>query len=128
MKILGIIPARYGSTRLEGKPLLDIHGKSMIRRVYERAGSAIDDLYVATDDHRITEEVESFGGKSVMTSAHHNSGTNRCLEAYETISKSNGIKYLYAWLDRHPDVRIMVGKANSNGMTPVISISSLPQA
>lgn len=93
MKILGIIPARYGSTRLEGKPLLDIHGKSMIRRVYERAGSVIDELYVATDDHRITEEVKSFGGKSVMTSAHHNSGTNRCLEAYETISKSNGIKY-----------------------------------
>ena len=93
MKILGIIPARYGSTRLEGKPLLDIHGKSMIRRVYERAMISIDDLYVATDDQRIVEEVESFNGNTIMTSSHHNSGTNRCLEAYEKISQSTGKTY-----------------------------------
>jgi 3-deoxy-manno-octulosonate cytidylyltransferase (CMP-KDO synthetase) len=93
MKILGIIPARFGSTRLEGKPLLDIHGKSMIRRVYERAMISIEDLYVATDDHRIIEEIDSFDGNSIMTSSHHNSGTNRCLEAYEKISKSTGKKY-----------------------------------
>ena len=93
MKILGIIPARYGSTRLEGKPLLDIHGKSMIRRVYERAMNSIEDLYVATDDQRVIEEVDSFDGNSVMTGSHHNSGTNRCLEAYEKISKSTGKKY-----------------------------------
>jgi 3-deoxy-manno-octulosonate cytidylyltransferase (CMP-KDO synthetase) len=93
MKILGIIPARYGSTRLGGKPLLDIHGKSMIRRVYERATISIDDLYVATDDQRIVEEVDAFNGNSIMTSSHHNSGTNRCLEAYEKISQATGKTY-----------------------------------
>jgi 3-deoxy-manno-octulosonate cytidylyltransferase (CMP-KDO synthetase) len=93
MKILGIIPARYGSTRLEGKPLVDINGKSLIRRVYERALKSLDDLYVATDDERIAEEVNKFRGKVVMTSSDHNTGTNRCLEAYEVISKNTGVNY-----------------------------------
>jgi 3-deoxy-manno-octulosonate cytidylyltransferase (CMP-KDO synthetase) len=93
MKILGIIPARYGSTRLEGKPLVDINGKSMIRRVYENGFRSINDLYVATDDKRIVEEVIRFGGKVIMTSADHKTGTNRCLEAYELISKATGINY-----------------------------------
>jgi len=93
MKILGIIPARYGSTRLEGKPLVDINGKSLIRRVYERALKSLDDLYVATDDERIVKEVNDFGGKVVMTSSDHNTGTNRCLEAYELISKATSSSY-----------------------------------
>jgi len=93
MRILGIIPARYGSTRLEGKPLVDINGKSMIQRVYESGLKSMDDLYVATDDSRIIDAVRGFGGKAIMTSADHNTGTNRCLEAYELISKSTGIKY-----------------------------------
>jgi 3-deoxy-manno-octulosonate cytidylyltransferase (CMP-KDO synthetase) len=84
-EFLGIIPARYGSSRLEGKPLLDIVGKTMIRRVYEICAPVFSTLYVATDDERIKAEVESFGGKVVMTSAKHPNGTARCLEAAEKI-------------------------------------------
>lgn len=89
MKILGIIPARYGSSRLEGKPLKDIEGKTMIQRVYEQAGKALDHVVVATDDQRVYDEIISFSGKVVMTSSSHNTGTNRCLEA---LSKYSDIK------------------------------------
>ncbi|MDY7394469.1 3-deoxy-manno-octulosonate cytidylyltransferase [Aureibaculum sp. 2210JD6-5] len=88
MKVLGIIPARYGSTRLEGKPLMDICGKPMIQHVYEQAKKALTDVLVATDDKRIEKTVKDFGGNVVMTSNKHNTGTNRCLEAYE-IFKAN---------------------------------------
>lgn len=87
MKTLAIIPARYGSTRFPGKPLVDLAGKSMIRRVYEKASMGADEVLVATDDERIIEEVKSFGGKVVMTSNHHSTGTNRCLEAYQVWKK-----------------------------------------
>ena len=86
MKFVGIVPARYGSTRLEGKPLVDINGKSMIQRVYEQASQALADVYIATDDERIEAEVKSFGGKVVLTSKLHTTGTNRCLEAIEKIN------------------------------------------
>ncbi|OHX67958.1 3-deoxy-manno-octulosonate cytidylyltransferase [Flammeovirga pacifica] len=86
-KFLGLIPARYGSSRLEGKPLADICGKPMIQHVYERAKVAIEDVYVATDDLRIVDAVESFGGKVIMTSANHENGTSRCLEALELVNK-----------------------------------------
>ena len=83
MRTIGVIPARYKSSRLEGKPLADIHGKSMVQHVYERArrASCLDDVIVATDDERIRAAVESFGGKAVMTSADHRSGTDRVAEA-----------------------------------------------
>jgi 3-deoxy-manno-octulosonate cytidylyltransferase (CMP-KDO synthetase) len=83
MHIIGVIPARYKSSRLEGKPLADIHGKSMVQHVYERAkrSSALDDLLVATDDERIRDTVLSFGGKAMMTGAAHRSGTDRVAEA-----------------------------------------------
>jgi 3-deoxy-manno-octulosonate cytidylyltransferase (CMP-KDO synthetase) len=93
MDFLGIIPARYGSTRLKGKALADICGKTMIRRVYELASRSIGDLYVATDDDRIATEVESFGGRAIMTSSKHNSGTNRCLEAYQSITMNSGKEF-----------------------------------
>lgn len=82
MKIAGIIPARYGSTRFPGKPLALIDGKTMIRRVYEQASQAgtLDVVVVATDDERIVKEVDSFGGKAMMTSTDHRSGTERCAE------------------------------------------------
>ncbi|MFD3003519.1 3-deoxy-manno-octulosonate cytidylyltransferase [Pontibacter toksunensis] len=84
MDVLGIIPARYASTRFPGKPLTDIKGKSMIQRVYEQAQkSGLSEVLVATDDQRIMEHVEGFGGKAVMTAAHHQSGTDRCFEAYQ---------------------------------------------
>ena len=86
MKFIGIIPARYASTRFPGKPLADIGGKTVIRRVYEQACKALDTVVVATDDERIYDDVESFGGKVVMTRADHKCGTDRCLEAYFAIT------------------------------------------
>ena len=90
MKILGIIPARFASSRFPGKPLIQIKGKSMIQRVYEQSKRAelLDDLVVATDDERIYEHVISFGGNAVMTNTEHQSGTDRCLEALQK-RKSN---------------------------------------
>jgi 3-deoxy-manno-octulosonate cytidylyltransferase (CMP-KDO synthetase) len=85
VRILGIIPARYASSRLPGKPLEDIAGKSMVQRVVERAKRAgsLADVLVATDDQRIMDHVQAFGGKAVLTSASHASGTDRCLESLE---------------------------------------------
>ena len=80
MKFLAIIPARYASTRFEGKPLAMLGGKPVIQRVYEQV-SAVMEAVVATDDERIYNAVESFGGRVVMTSAEHRSGTDRCWEA-----------------------------------------------
>lgn len=85
MKFLGIIPARYASTRFPGKPLADIGGKMMIQRVYEQVASCLDDVWVATDDERIATAVRSFGGKVVLTSDQHRSGTDRCLEAAQAV-------------------------------------------
>jgi 3-deoxy-manno-octulosonate cytidylyltransferase (CMP-KDO synthetase) len=82
MKIIGIIPARFASTRFPGKPLVDIGGKTMIQRVYEQAkkASSLSEVLVATDDQRIFDAVEDFGGKVVMTSSSHTNGTERCNE------------------------------------------------
>lgn len=85
MKFIGIIPARYASTRFPGKPLADMKGKYMIQRVYEQARKVLDHVCVATDDDRIFNAVRSFGGEVVMTSAQHRSGTDRCFEAYRTL-------------------------------------------
>lgn len=77
-----VIPSRYGSTRLPGKPLIDIRGKPMIQHVYERAlGSAASKVVIATDDERIAEAAEAFGATVCMTSVHHQSGTERIAEA-----------------------------------------------
>lgn len=86
MNIIGIIPARYASTRFPGKPLIDIGGKSMIQRVYEQCKQAetLSDVIVATDDERIAQHVKSFGGKVVMTKPEHQSGTDRCAEVIQT--------------------------------------------
>ena len=86
MRFIGIIPARYASTRFPGKPLADIGGKPMIQRVYEQARKALDIVVVATDDQRIYDCVHGFGGQVVMTRADHKCGTDRCLEAYEQIA------------------------------------------
>ena len=81
MKFLGIIPARYASTRFPAKPLAMLGGKTVIQRVYEQVTGVLDDAYVATDDERIEAAVKAFGGKVVMTSVDHKSGTDRCYEA-----------------------------------------------
>ena len=77
MKFIGIIPARYASTRFPAKPLAVLGGKPVIQRVYEQVAGILDEAYVATDDERIETVVKAFGGKAVMTSVHHNSGTDR---------------------------------------------------
>jgi 3-deoxy-manno-octulosonate cytidylyltransferase (CMP-KDO synthetase) len=88
MKVLGVIPARYASTRFEGKPLADLGGKTMIQRVYEQASKAqtLSAVVVATDDVRIFKHVESFGGKVVMTAPQHRSGTDRVAEVAQKIN------------------------------------------
>lgn len=93
MKVLGVIPARYESTRFPGKPLIDLLGKTMIQRVYERASLGVQDVVVATDDRRIYDEVMSFGGKVVMTRSDHSTGTNRCLEAFQIWKEESGREY-----------------------------------
>ena len=84
-RILGIIPARHASSRLPGKPLVDIGGKSMVQRVVEQArrSSRLANVVVATDDQRIVDHVLGFGGHAVLTSVMHHSGTDRCWEALE---------------------------------------------
>jgi 3-deoxy-manno-octulosonate cytidylyltransferase (CMP-KDO synthetase) len=91
--ILGIIPARYASSRFPGKPLIEILGKTMIQRVYEQASQSklLDKVLVATDDERIFNHVVSFGGEAVMTKEEHPSGTDRC---YEALLKTEG-KFTY---------------------------------
>ncbi len=88
MKFIGIIPARYQSTRFPGKPLAMLNNKPIIRWVYENVSKVLDDVWVATDDDRILKTVEAFGGHAVMTSSDHQSGTDRCAEAARKISES----------------------------------------
>ena len=82
MEIVAVIPARFGSARLPGKPLLDLGGKSLIQHTYERASRTrnVSRVIVATDDARISEEVRAFGGEAVMTSSEHPTGTDRIAE------------------------------------------------
>jgi 3-deoxy-manno-octulosonate cytidylyltransferase (CMP-KDO synthetase) len=87
----GIIPARFASSRFPGKPLIMIGDKPMIRHVYEQASKALDIVFVATDDTRIHDTVLAFGGRSVMTSPEHKSGTDRCAEALGLIENQTGI-------------------------------------
>jgi len=111
--IIGIIPARFHSTRLEGKPLKMIGGKPMIQHVYEKCKQTIKELVVATDDQRIIEVVHSFGGNVILTSSEHKTGTNRCLEALENWSKQKNKEFKYI--------------LNIQGDEPLISIDHLKQ-
>jgi len=89
MRILGIIPSRYASTRLPGKPLVDIGGRSMVQRVVDQARRCpgLAAVVVATDDARVADHVRGFGGEVVMTSPDHPSGTDRCFEALERLGR-----------------------------------------
>jgi 3-deoxy-manno-octulosonate cytidylyltransferase (CMP-KDO synthetase) len=89
MQYIGIIPARYASSRFPGKPLADIGGMSMIQRVYEQASKVLDTVIVATDDERIYDCVRAFGGLVYMTSAEHRCGTDRICEAYQLYRESD---------------------------------------
>jgi 3-deoxy-manno-octulosonate cytidylyltransferase (CMP-KDO synthetase) len=88
MNFIGIIPARYQSSRFPGKPLAMIHDKPMIQWVYERSADVLENVWVATDNKDIFSVVESFGGQAILTSPHHPSGTDRCAEAARLLSDS----------------------------------------
>ncbi len=96
MKILGVIPARFASSRFPGKPLADIGGKSMIQRVYEQAlkAKSLNKVVVATDDARILSHVMAFGGDAVMTAENHPSGTDRCFEAFQKAGGESKYDYI----------------------------------
>ena len=113
MKFIGIIPARYASSRFPGKPLADLGGKPMIQRVYEQASKALDNVIVATDDERIYQCVKAFGGHVVMTSSHHACGTDRVQEAY-TIARQTA-----DWVDNQTVV------VNIQGDEPFIQPSQI---
>ena len=93
MKILGIIPARWASTRFPGKPLVKIGSKTMIERVYTQTAKALDFVIVATDNELIYKEVKRFNGQVVITSENHESGTDRCAEALKIFEKESGVKF-----------------------------------
>lgn len=113
MEAIGVIPARYGSTRFEGKVLKDLCGKPVIQHVYERAKKArlLDDLVIAADDDRIIRVVESFGGKAVFTSKSHSTGTDRLTEVVNAV-----------------DVRIVVNIQGDEPLINPIAIDDLVQA
>ncbi len=112
-KFLGIIPARFASTRFPGKPLVDIRGKKMIQLVYEQATKALDSVVVATDNKQIFDEVKLFGGHVVMTSEMHPSGTDRCKEALEIFK-----------LETHEDYDVVI---NIQGDEPFIKPGQIKQ-
>lgn len=87
MKYIGIIPARYASTRFPAKPLAILGGKTVIERVYRQVENVLDDVVVATDDERIMNAISQFGGKAVMTSVNHKSGTDRVYEAFTKVEE-----------------------------------------
>ncbi len=90
MSILGIIPARYASSRFPGKPLVMINGKTMLQRVYEQTqlSNLLTKIIIATDDERIEAHAKSFGAEVVITNPNHPSGTDRCFEAYQLLNKT----------------------------------------
>lgn len=90
--ITGIIPARYASSRFPGKPLAMLGGKPMVRWVYDGCKDSFDHIAVATDDRRIADAVEQFGGRCIMTSPEHRTGTERCLEAVQQLDRLQGIQ------------------------------------
>ena len=93
MDILGIIPARFQSSRFPGKPLVIIDGKTMIERVWEQLSKVLNQLVVATDDERIKKEVESFGGIALMTDSKHKTGTDRCAEALLSFQENHSVTF-----------------------------------
>ncbi len=114
MKVICVIPARYASTRLPGKPLADINGKPMIQRVYEQACKATTptEVVAAVDDERVLQAVQAFGGKAVMTDVNHQSGTDRLAEV----------------VLQYPDVQVVVNVQGDEPLIPPEIIDSLVQA
>ncbi|HYG37189.1 MAG TPA: 3-deoxy-manno-octulosonate cytidylyltransferase [Cytophagales bacterium] len=124
MKILGIIPARYASSRFPAKALADIKGKTMIRRVYEQAekASSLHKVVVATDHQDIYDHVKTFGGEVVMTSVAHQSGTDRCAEVLDTLS---GFDYVVNIQGDEPFIDPVQIDTLTNSLDGIVQIASL---
>ena len=105
MKFIAIIPARYQSTRFPGKPLATLGDKFIIQHVYNNAKKTLDDVWVATDDERIAKVVSNFGGKFIMTSTNHQSGTDRCAEAARILSADHDFDVIVNIQGDEPFVR-----------------------
>ena len=122
-RISAVIPARYGSTRFEGKPLADILGRPMIQYVYEGVcqSKLIDEVIVATDDQRILEAVKSFGGKAVMTSPTHSTGTDRVAEVARKL-KSEII------VNVQGDEPLIKGTIIDNAIRPLLTDDTVPMS
>lgn len=132
MKVLGVIPARFASSRFPGKPLLDLKGKTMIQRVYEGAKKSqrIDEVIVATDDERIYNAVLAFGGKAEMTSESHPSGTDRCAEvsnrntSFDLVINIQGdeplvdFRQLDSLIDAFSDEKVAIATLATENITP----------
>jgi 3-deoxy-manno-octulosonate cytidylyltransferase (CMP-KDO synthetase) len=122
MSVVAVIPARYGSTRLPGKPLAMIGGKAMIQHVYENASKAkvLDEVIVATDDRRIEQAVKSFGGNVVKTSKDHASGTDRLAEVARKLKSAD-------WLvNIQGDLPFIRAKTISRAIKPLMSDRKIP--
>jgi 3-deoxy-manno-octulosonate cytidylyltransferase (CMP-KDO synthetase) len=126
MKILAFIPARYGSTRFPGKPVAPIAGKPMIQHVYERALACaeLEAVYVATDDERIREAVEAFGGRVIMTAAEHHSGTDRINEA----ARKTGVADEDVVVNIQGDQPLLRPALISNLVEPLLKDTDIPMA
>lgn len=124
MKILGIIPARYASSRFPAKALADIKGKTMIRRVYEQAeqASSLHKVVVATDHQGIYDHVKNFGGEVIMTSIAHQSGTDRCAEVLNTLS---GFDYVVNIQGDEPFINPVQIDTLTNSLDGIVQIASL---
>ena len=121
--LLGLIPARYASTRLPGKPLVDLGGRSMIQRVVEQARQArLDRVVVATDDVRIFDHVRGFGGEAVLTRPEHASGTDRLWEAYEQLGAPAGVRCIVNIQGDEP----FIHPAQINALTDLFSAETPP--
>ncbi|MCB0758675.1 MAG: 3-deoxy-manno-octulosonate cytidylyltransferase [Flavobacteriales bacterium] len=128
-RILGIIPARHASSRLPGKPLVDIGGKSMVQRVVEQAmrSNGLSAVVVATDDQRIVDHVLAFGGDAVLTSASHASGTDRCWEALEVVGKEKFDGVVNIQGDEPFIEPAQIDELCASLMQPGVSIATLAQ-
>jgi 3-deoxy-manno-octulosonate cytidylyltransferase (CMP-KDO synthetase) len=123
MKIIGVIPSRYGSSRLAGKPLVDLCGKTMIERVYKccQQSKLLESIIVATDDERIYNEVKRFGGDVEMTSPNHQSGTDRIAE----VAQKRGFRDEDVVVNIQGDQPLIEAKTIDNLVRPLVEDSSL---
>ncbi len=128
MKFIGIIPARYQSTRFPGKPLVNIHGKPMIRHVVEQAEKVLDQVWVATDNEDIARAVAEFDGNVLMTSAFHRSGTDRCAEAARILASKIHFDAVINIQGDEPFIRPEQMSELMKSFTPEVQIATLIKA